>query len=81
MENFENRLKRLEQISDKIRQGDLELESSVKLFEEGIKLAKSLEKELSKIERKIEILINEPEKSGEAPALELFPEMEQENGE
>ena len=81
MENFENRLKRLEQISDKIRQGDLELESSVKLFEEGIQLAKSLEKELSKIERKIEILINEPEKSGEAPALELFPEMEQENGE
>jgi exodeoxyribonuclease VII small subunit len=81
MENFENRLKRLEQISEKIRQGDLELESSVKLFEEGIKLAKSLEKELSKIERKIEILINEPEKSGEAPALELFPEMEQENGE
>ncbi len=81
MENFENRLKRLEQISEKIRQGDLELESSVKLFEEGIKLAKSLEKELSKIERKIEILINEPEKSGEAPALELFPEMEQKNGE
>jgi exodeoxyribonuclease VII small subunit len=81
MENFENRLKRLEQISEKIRQGDLELESSVKLFEEGIKLAKSLEKALSKIERKIEILINEPEKSGEAPALELFPEMEQENGE
>lgn len=76
MDNFEKRLERLEQIGEQIKQGDLELEKSISLFEEGIKLAKSLEKELSKIERKIEILINEPEKTGEAPKLELFPELD-----
>ena len=77
MDNFEKRLTRLEQISEQIKQGDLELEQSILLFEEGIKLAKSLEKELSKIERKIEILINEPEKDGAAPKLDLFPELEE----
>jgi exodeoxyribonuclease VII small subunit len=78
MENFEKRLERLEQISEQIKQGDLELEKSMALFEEGIKLAKSLENELSKIERKIEILINEPEEDGTAPKLELFPELNNE---
>jgi len=77
MDDFEKCLARLEQISEKIKQGDLVLEQSIALFEEGIKLAKFLEKELSKIERKIEILINEPEKDGTAPKLELFPELEE----
>jgi exodeoxyribonuclease VII small subunit len=77
MDNFEKRLEKLEQIGEQIKQGDLELEKSIALFEEGIKLAKSLEKELSKIERKIEILINEPGKTGEAPKLELFPELDE----
>jgi exodeoxyribonuclease VII small subunit len=76
MNKFEDRLKRLEQIGEQIKQGELELESSIALFEEGIKLAKSLEKDLSKIERKIEILINEPEKDGQAPKMELFPDLE-----
>ena len=76
MVSFEERLTRLEQISEKIKQGELNLEESIALFEEGIKLAKSLEKELAKIERKIEILINEPEKDGAAPHMELFPELE-----
>jgi exodeoxyribonuclease VII small subunit len=76
MNKFEDRLKRLEQIGEQIKQGELELESSIALFEEGIKLAKSLEKDLSKIERKIEILINEPEKEGQAPKMELFPDLE-----
>jgi exodeoxyribonuclease VII small subunit len=79
MDNFEKRLERLEQISEQIKQGDLELEKSMALFEEGIKLAKSLENELSKIERKIEILINEPEEDGTAPKLELFPELDKED--
>ncbi len=76
MSKFEDRLKRLEQIGERIKQGELELESSIALFEEGIKLAKTLEKDLSKIERKIEILINEPEKEGQAPKMELFPDLE-----
>ncbi len=75
MESFEERLERLEEISEKLRRGDLGLEDASLVFEEGIKLAKGLEKELAKVERRIEILINEPKTVGEKPILELFPEL------
>jgi exodeoxyribonuclease VII small subunit len=72
MAAFENKLERLEEIGEKIRAGDLPLEESISLFEEGIKTAQILEKELAKIERKVEILVNQPQASGEAPQMELF---------
>lgn len=50
-------------------------------FEEGMRLAKQLEKELSRVERKVEILVNEPEEPGEEPVLELFPELNELAGE
>jgi exodeoxyribonuclease VII small subunit len=75
MKNFEQRLERLEEISNKINEGKIRLEEAISLFEEGIKLAHSLEKDLSKVERKIEILVNEPETPEEEPNLELFPEL------
>ena len=55
-----------------MRNGDVALDDAVKIFEEGIKLAKGLEKDLAKIERKIEILVNKPETDNEEPNLELF---------
>ena len=60
MENFEEKLNRLEQLSEKIKSSDISLEEAVKTFEEGIKLSKGLEAELGKIESKIQILINNP---------------------
>ena len=59
MKSFEERLNRLEELSEKLKTGNVPLEEAVSLFEEGIKLARGLEKELSKIERKVEILVNE----------------------
>jgi len=76
MKNFEERLARLEELSEKIKQGDLPLEEAVSLFEEGIELSKGLEKELSKIERKVEILINKPAEDKEIPKMALFPEFD-----
>lgn len=73
---FEERLERLEKISQTMRDGELELEDAVKLFDEGMRLAKGLEKDLSRIERKVQILLNDPEASGEEPNLELFPDEE-----
>jgi exodeoxyribonuclease VII small subunit len=84
MKSFEDRLSRLETLSEKLRSGNLPLEEAVSLFEEGMRLARELEKELSKIERKVEILINEPEKRGAdtvEPELKLFPELEGSPGE
>lgn len=75
MKNFEERLSRLEEISEEIQEGNIPLEKAVSLFEEGVTLSKGLEKELSKIERKIEILINKPDKKEIKPDLELFPEL------
>ena len=74
---FEERMARLEELSEKIKSGDLPLEEAVAVFEEGIRLAKSLEKELAKIERKVEILINKPEEKDEKPEMELFPDYDE----
>lgn len=79
MKNFEQRLARLEELSEKINEGNVPLEDAVKMFEEGIKLARGLEKDLNKVERKIEILVNQPETAEEEPNLELFPELSEES--
>ncbi len=72
MKKFEERLNRLEKISDDIRDTDVPLEDALSLFEEGIKLAKGLEKDIDKMEGKIQILLNQPETPEEKPELDLF---------
>ena len=72
MKNFEERLTNLEELNEKMKSGNIALDEAVQIFEEGIKLAKGLEKDLSKVERKIEILVNKPEKESDEPNLELF---------
>ena len=72
---FEQKLSRLEELSNSIRRQDISLEDALKYFEEGIKLARGMEKELEKMEGKIQILMNQPdtgEESDDAPQLELF---------
>jgi|GEM_PF-356872 len=78
---FEERLERLEEIAEKLREGNIPLDDAVALFEEGMRLSKSLEKELSRVERRVEILTREPESAQEEPGLELFPELAEEDTE
>ena len=75
MKTFEERLNRLEEISNQIRDGEVPLDQAAELFEEGVTLARGLEKELDRIDRKVQKLINEPSAPGEKPVLELFPEL------
>ena len=80
MKSFEDRLSRLEQLAEKLKAGGVALEEAVALFEEGIKLSRDLAKELGKVERKVQILLNEPGRKGaevEEPDLGLFPEGEE----
>ncbi|MDR2588074.1 MAG: exodeoxyribonuclease VII small subunit [Spirochaetales bacterium] len=56
-----------------MKNGELPLEEAMKNFEEGVRLARSLEKELERIERRVEILVNNPQAEDEKPELELFP--------
>ncbi len=73
MKNFEERLRRLEELGTTIRGSELPLDDALKAFEEGIKLARTLEKDLEKIESRIDILMNGTEApDGESPELELF---------
>lgn len=73
MKNFEERLERLEKLGDTIRKTDIPLNQALASFEEGIQLARSLEKDLEKVESRIEILMNNAEApADESPELELF---------
>ena len=51
--NFETNLKKLEMIVDKLESGDIGLEESVKLYEEGMKIKKICDKKLNDIEMQI----------------------------
>ena len=75
---FEERLSRLEELGEQLREGNVPLEEATTLFEEGVKLARGLEKELTKVERKIEIMAKEPTKADDEPSLELFPDLDSE---
>jgi exodeoxyribonuclease VII small subunit len=56
---FEECLQRLEVIVKEMERGDLPLEQSLKLFEEGISLSGSCRKELEEAEGKIEVLLKD----------------------
>ena len=51
--NFESNLKKLEIIVDKLESGEIGLEKSVKLYEEGMKIKKICDKKLKDIEMQI----------------------------
>jgi exodeoxyribonuclease VII small subunit len=59
MAKFEDCLKRLEEIVDRLEKGDLALEESLALFEEGMKLSNSCRGELEAAEGKVEILLKQ----------------------
>jgi exodeoxyribonuclease VII small subunit len=59
MSSFEESLKKLETIVDRLEKGDLTLEDSLKLFEEGIGLSAACKKELDEAEGKVQMLIKQ----------------------
>ena len=59
MPRFEECLQRLEQILAELERGEVPLEQSLKLFEEGIQLSNACRKELEEAEGKVEILLKQ----------------------
>jgi len=51
--NFEKKLDRLNEIVQRIENETLPLETSISLYQEGLKLIRELEKELKEAEKKI----------------------------
>ena len=72
MKTFEERLKRLEEIVGAIKTNNVSIENAISMCEEGMKISKTLEKDIEKMEGKVSILMNQPLTPDEKPELELF---------
>lgn len=68
--DFERSLAELEAIVDKLEQGDLSLDESLKHFERGVQLTRVCQTALKQAEQKVEILLR---KSGAADQFEAAP--------
>ena len=73
MAKFEECLQRLEKIVQELEKGDVPLETSLTLFEEGMQLSSACRKELEQAEGKVEILLK---KNGKLQAEAFEPLME-----
>ena len=71
MATFEESLRQLEKIVDQLERGDLPLEESIKLFEDGVKLSSACKQELDAAEGKVQILLKQRDGSMKA---ETFPD-------
>ncbi|MDZ7736996.1 MAG: exodeoxyribonuclease VII small subunit [Gammaproteobacteria bacterium] len=60
--DFEKALKELEQLVEKMEEGELSLEESLKHFERGIALTRACQQALQSAEQKVQILLNEGDK-------------------
>jgi exodeoxyribonuclease VII small subunit len=56
---FESSLEALEQIVHQLEDGDLPLEKSLELFEQGIRLSRECQERLTQAERRIEVLLRD----------------------
>lgn len=68
---FETQLGALERIVRELERGDLPLEESLKLFEEGVRLSRECQERLNQAERRIEVLLRDNEGR---PVLSAFAE-------
>ncbi len=55
--SFEASIQRLTQIVERLEQGDLTLEDSLQLFEEGVKLSRASQERLDRAQRRVEKLL------------------------
>jgi exodeoxyribonuclease VII small subunit len=81
-ERFEDALNKLEKVVSKLEDGEIPLEESLKLFEEGIRLSRLCNQKLEEAEKRVEILMkgkngvikpqpfNPSASSGQAPSKE-----------
>jgi exodeoxyribonuclease VII small subunit len=69
--NFEASLMALEKIVRELEGGDLPLERSLELFEEGVRLSRECQERLNSAERRIELLLHD---NDGRPVISVFGE-------
>jgi len=75
--SFEASLEALERIVQQLESGDLPLEKSLELFEQGVRLSRECQERLSQAERRIEVLLRD---SQGRPVVSTFNESTNNNG-
>lgn len=71
--NFEASLAALEKVVRELERGDLPLEESLRLFEQGVKLSRECQERLNQAERRVEVLLRDTEGR---PVLSAFDDEE-----
>lgn len=72
--SFEEGLVRLEELIQDLEGGELDLDRSLAVFEEGIKLSRHLNRKLDEAEKKLELLIKDEEGQPKVRDFVLEPE-------
>jgi exodeoxyribonuclease VII small subunit len=71
-QTFEASLNELEKIVKQLEDGDLSLEESLRIFEQGVKLSRECQQRLAQAERRIEVLLKDAD--GNAVVENLEPD-------
>lgn len=74
---YEKLVEELDAVVQRLEEGELPLEESLRDFEKGVKLARAAEKQLDRAEHRVEVLLQE----GKSEALPPLPESEDEGDE
>ncbi|MFW6131510.1 MAG: exodeoxyribonuclease VII small subunit [Candidatus Aminicenantaceae bacterium] len=78
--SFEKAMENLENIVEKLEKGGLSLNESLALFEKGVKMAKYLREELTKAEKRVEILLEDEKGEKTQQPFELSDEESKSKG-
>jgi exodeoxyribonuclease VII small subunit len=78
MAKFEEDLTKLEGVVERLERGELTLDESVRLFEEGVRLSAACKKELEQAEGRIQVLVEG--KSGRMQVAEMDLDKEDSDG-
>ena len=74
LKDFEAALKRLEEIVGALETGEMSLEESLKLFEEGVQISRFCSAKLEDAERRVEILLQDQKGQMKETPFELSSE-------
>lgn len=81
MASFEEQLAALESVVELLERGELPLDESVRLFEEGVKLSNACKKELEAAEGRIQVLVEHRSGGLRVADLEVEEDVEVEEDE
>ena len=76
---FESSLEELERIVRDLERGELPLEKSLELFEQGVKLSRECQERLNQAERRIEILMRDNQGRPAARPFEVESELSEQD--